>query len=910
MQRSGRSFAPPPTGFLPASQSPAPLSPHHQGSRRLYSKALPPKSDLPFQATGKSIIETRNFYNLAWRLHVGFVLISGLVGSGNAAAAQVPTPPVVAPPASAQPPVTPPTTVPPVAAPSDVSSAPPDPAAVSPPDQPGKLKPEIRVGSIDFSDGRGGIVGSGGVEVAYAGTTVTADKVVGNINRELVLSGNAKIVSHGLTSYADAIHVSPRTRSFRLDNPRGQLDPSLLQNRVLDPVYVTGGAFSGSSTGYSSADHITATTCVEEKHHYEFRIGDAELFPLQKLVMHRVSLYLFGVKVITLPSVTVPLDVRPPGARRPRTDYLPEVGQNNNEGYYVRLPYAFSEGRGAGTFVRLDITQKRGEGYRLEQEYLAGKQISGFSTAGTGPQGGFTGATSGTIANAFGYGSVQGLPGLGTGLGPQNGGLFAVQGYFADGFDRNFNTSFKHQQGIGGSNRFAFSTELQRNSFYIGSNQSSQNTRFNFNHSDAAHGVQGDLTLGVTNTDQSGTFTGQASQITGSLREAFDFDSHGSNRNSLSYSLDANRYLNTSASLLSRTATLDSQFQLQHVSRDYSFSLEANKDATIGLQTGNGNFGSLEKLPELKFSTDTFNYQRGFLRSLPLHFDIGVGRYSEPSHSLTNDRVLLGFTVQQLSLLRGRTEIVTSGGFEQRIYSDSAAQYITRNTTRLRQHIGGRSGIDLNYNYEQPQGGTPFLFDVFGKSHNITAEAGYLDDQHFQFTARVGYDLLGQTPGYAARPFQTLSTRMMVRPNDHLRYDALATYDPNTGAFISFANSVKLRARNDFAIDLIGRYDPTLHKFSQINTQFDIPVGRTWRVQGLWRYNGVTKMFDSRNLQILHEWDCMEASVTYSESPTGFTVGNSRQLYFTLRIKAFPFFRSFARGAAGQALSTGIGDLY
>ena len=766
------------------------------------------------------------------------------------------------------------------------------------------------MGALDLSDAQGGIVGSGGVEVVYAGTTVTADRVVGNINRELVLSGRARIVAHGLTSYADAIHVFPKTRSFRLDNPRADLDPSILQGQILDPLYVTGGTFSGEASGYALADHVTATTCVEEKHHYEFRIGEAELFPHQKLVMHRVSLYLFGVKVLTLPKVVVPLDVRPPDSRRPRTDYLPEFGQNTNEGYYVRLPYAFAEGSGAGTFVRLDITQKRGEGYRLEQAYLAGKQTSGFNTASVSPQGGFTGATSGTIATAYGYGNVNRLPGLGSGLGPQNGGLFAMQGYFADGFDRNFNATFKHQQGIGGSNRFAFSSELQRDSFYVGNNQTSQNTRFNFSHADPAHGVQGDLTLGVNDTTQSGLSAADTSQITASLRESFDFASHGSNRNTISYSFDANRYLSTSSNFSSRTATLDSQFQLQHVSRDYSFSLEANKDSTIGPQTGNGTFGSLEKLPELKFSTDTYNYQGGFLRTLPLHLDLGIGRYSEPSHNFTNDRFLLGFTVQQLTLLRGRTEIVTGGGFEQRVYSDSAAQYITRNTTRLRQHLGGRSGIDLNYNYEQPEGGTPFLFDVFGKSHNITAEAGYLDDTHFQFTARVGYDLLGQTPGLTPRPFQTLSTRMMIRPNDHLRYDALATYDPNTGTFISFANSVKLRARNDFAVDLIGRYDPTLHKFSQINTQFDIPVGRTWRVQGLWRYNGVTRMFESRNLQILHEWDCMEASVTYSESPVGFVSGNSRQLYFTLRLKAFPFFRSFARGAAGQALSTGIGDLY
>jgi len=868
--------------------------------------------------TGATIIETRTRYNFACRLQIGIALLTGLVGIAHPAAAQAPAgQPDTPPPVPTQPPGTSPTaspqTTPPKTEepprPGDASGKTPDPAEVSPPDQPGKLQPLIRLGSGGF-DAQGGVIGGDGVEVSYAGTTVTADRVVGNVNRELVLSGHAKIVAHGVTSYADAIHVFPKTRAFRLDNPRASIDPSLLQNQVLDPTYVTGGSFYGTSTGYGLADHITATTCVEEKHHYEFRIGEAELFPYDKLVMHRVSLYMFGVKVVTLPKVVIPLDVKPLDARRPRTDYLPEIGQNVNEGYYVRLPYAFSEGRDAGTFVRLDITQKRGEGYRLEQSYLAGKQTSGFNTAGVSPQGGFTGATSGTIANAYGYGNVQRLPGLGTGLGPQNGGLFAIQGYFADGFDRYFTTSFKHQQGIGGSNRFGFSTELQRDSFFVGNNQSTQNTRFNIEHNDSAHGVQGSLQLGMNNSDQTGLTSSSTSQITGSLRESFDFGSKGSNSNKLSYSFDLNRYLNTSQDFSSRTATLQSDFQFRHVSRDYSFSLEANKNSTIGLQTGNGSFGTLEKLPELQFSTDTYNYKGGYLRSIPLHFDIGVGRYTEPSHDFTNDRLLLGVTLQQITLMRGRTEMVTSGGFEQRVYSDTAAQYITRNTTRVRQHIGGRSGIDLNYNYEQPEGGTPFLFDTFSKSHNITAEAGYLDDQHFQFTARVGYDLIGSTPGLTPRPFQTLSTRMMVRPNDHLRYDALATYDPNTGAFISFSNSVKVRARNDFAIDFIGRYDPSLHKFSQLNTQFDIPVGRTWRLQGLWRYNGVTKQFESRNLQVLHEWDCMEASLTYSESPVGFSAGNTRQIYFTLRLKSFPFFHSFARGAAGQALSTGIGDLY
>jgi hypothetical protein len=758
----------------------------------------------------------------------------------------------------------------------------------------------------------GTISGSGGVTVRYANATLTSDRVEGSYNREIVFSGNAKIDTQGATAYADAIHVYPRSRSFRLDNPRGVLLPEFLRERITEPVYISGGEFAGTTTGYFLADAFIATTCREHFHHYEFRIEEAELFPHEKLILRHVSVYFFGVKVITLPTLVIPLRAELPN-RRPRTDYLPEFGQNEIEGYYARFPYSFPEGDVAATFLRLDITQKKGEGYRFEQEYLAGKQASAFNTSYAGPQnGGFTGSTSGTIATAYGYGNTGRLPNLGTGLGPQNGGLLSLQGYFGEGFDRDFNASYRHQQGLGSNNRIAFTTEIQRNSSYVGSDQSNQTSRFNFNHTDPTHGVTSDVTVGL-NTTSSG-FTGtdfHSSQLTGSYHQSFDFSASASTRNTLTYSFDLTRSTSDSDTAgtvtASRSARLDSEFQFQHASREYTLSLQANKTTPIGVQTDNSGFGTLERLPELLLSTDTYNFKGGFLHQLPLRVDIGVGRYSEPSHNFQDDRAVLGFTLQPTTIVKGRTEIQSGGSFEQRVYSDGAAQYIVRNQTSLRQHLGGRSGIDLRYDYSQPEGGTPFQFDTFGRSHSITAEAGYLDDRHFQLTARVGYDFLGTSQ---LSPFQSLTTRLMWRPTSSFRADVLSTYDPNTGKFFSITNRLALRAKDDFAVDLITRIDPQQpgirRKLSQINLQFQTPIGRTWHANGLLRYNGATGKFDSINLEALHEWDCMEASLTYTENPFAFR--NDREIFLTLRIKGLPFSRSFARGPAGETLGVGLGD--
>ncbi len=811
----------------------------------------------------------------------------------------------------------------------DVSGGP-DAGVPAPTDDTGKplqppSRPALKYSFESFSqDIFGNISASKRVEITYAGITITSDRLEGNLNRELIFTGNAKIAANGATSYADVIHFYPRERRYRLDNPRGIISPELLQGRVYDPVFFTGGELFGDRAGYTNADDFVVTTCIEPFHHYDLRIRNAELFPQKRLVLRRVGVFFFGVKLITLPTIVIPLDRRRP--RRPQADYLPEIGQNVDEGYYARFPYTFAEGGDAATFLRTDITQKRGIGYRVEQEYLAGKQGSAFDTSGYGNYSGGAGIIpggGGAFTTAYGYGSTGArLPRLGTGIGPQSGGLITAQGYLKDGFDRNFNASARHQQSIGGSNRFDVSTEFRRNSFLVSSGATAQTSRFDFFHSDATHGVNGELSLNYMTNSQDAAPTSSAfssSQLTGALRQTFEFATRGSNRNSLGLNLNLSRLINTSSTLATattpavdnstRSARIDSDLQFQHYSREYSYTLSANKSTPFGKQTGGSSFGTLEKLPEFQFTADTNNFRGGFLRKIPTNFLVDIGRFNEPSSHINTERYLVGATVQQFSLLRGRTELVTGGGFEQRMYGDGAAQYDVRNNTRLRQHLAGRSGIDFDYRYEQPEGGTPFAFDTYGRANFLSAEGGYLDDTHFQATARVGYDLLGTSH---LAPWQSLSTRLMWRPNNNLRFDSLATYDPNRARFFAFTNQMQLRGANDFGFDLVTRIDPQQkgirRKFSQINTQFNLPFGPRWRVTGLLRYSGNSGQFESRSLQLTHRWDCIEANFTYVENTSSYRP--DRQFQFSIRILALPFSRNANRGASGQTLGVGVGDVY
>jgi hypothetical protein len=757
-------------------------------------------------------------------------------------------------------------------------------------------------GGVGF-DNLTGAVSADDVHIHQDGIDITADHAEGSAYREIVLTGHATLRYRGAVCFADAIHYFPQTRSMRLENPRSFLPPQFFNGRLLQPAFVKGGGVQSTYTGYSIGENFIATTCEDPTKHYEVRVRSAELFPYDRLILKKVTFVLFGQKLIVIPEIDIPLDQNP---RRYHNQYQPEFGRNVTEGWFARFPYAIPEGKSTATFLLLSATEKLGEGYHVEQEYLAGKQPSAFNTspsatAAVAP----TFGAGGDYLSASGYGNVApGLQRLGTGIGPASGGLFTITGYFADGFARDFTGSFKHQQDIGSGNRITFDTELQRNNFLTTSNETSQSTKFDFAHTDQAHGSQWDLSFSDTSNSSPGFTT---SQFSLGLHDTFTFDTAGANKNTLTTALDYSSFTNSASGVRTVVSQLTSQLSYQHQSRDYTLQINANDQFNVGANSSAASTGQLEKLPEILFATDTQGWEGGFLKQFPLHFDFGLGRYTEPSDQFSNGRVLFGVTLQDTTLLKGRTEITTGGGFEQRMYEDGAAEYIIRDITRLREHLGGRSGIDITYTYQQPEGGTPFLFDQFTKSHYLTAQAGYLDDSHFQLTAGVGYDLSDTNP---TMPFQTLTSRMMWRPNRGFRFDGAINWDPNTGRFVALSDIIRIRGKRDTdpAVDFLMRYDPTVHKFSQINSQLDLPIAHTWRFSLLLRYDGELNTFDSENFELKKEWDCMEAALTYSENPLGFQ--NERQWFFTIRLKALPFNRGFGSGPSGEAIGAGIGDLY
>lgn len=722
------------------------------------------------------------------------------------------------------------------------------------------------------------IVGTN-VTITYGEYTLTGGHLEGNVDRELVLTGNPTLTFRGQTLTGDVVRFSPPSRSYRIENLHTALTPEFLHGRLLTPLYLSADEVYGTRRQPIFGSVVDATTCLYPDPHYFIRSGGVKVEPGKRAILKHASIYLFGHRLLTLGTLVIPLDQRP---RQLRYSHLPYVGRSADEGWFAKSTFDYILADRAPGLLRFDLMQKKGVGLGVDQAWNLLKAAGAFA-------------------------------------------LYAIP---TGGSTKNLTGRLSNRQNIGGGQTLTLDNDFQQNSYLALPGTTTFNTRFGYarnwqgasttlNLSRMANDSGGSQFSGATSTHNYAANFGQTLQLgqTGTV----SFNADYSRFTTANFGTKDPTTGAVTGAFAQRTEQLSTRFEADQRASNYTLQLVANKNIPVGQRTGQSFFSGLEKLPELTLSN--FRFTHGFLSDLPITFLVSAGKYSEGSFGtgtggttgakvVQTDRAVTGFDLNNTHFaLTHSTDLNVSGGFQQYFYGDDRyAQYILRNNTSLTQRWGRHSGVNFQYTYQKPEGSTPFRFDQQGQFHTLTADFGQLDDQRVQLTARVGYDFSAASFGGVSRPWQTLSANLLLRPVAWARFQSLYSFDPNTGQMVSATGDLRLRGRSDFALDLVGRFDPRVHKFGQVNAYLNLPIGPSWRVIALTQYNGYLGRFESRNLQIKHEWDCLEASLTYIDNPFGFR--NDRQVFFTLRIKAFPFFQQFGVGQFGQAINPGVGSIY
>ncbi|MEQ1823840.1 MAG: hypothetical protein ABL949_15135 [Fimbriimonadaceae bacterium] len=682
------------------------------------------------------------------------------------------------------------------------------------------------------------VTASGGIHARYKGYDLFGSTLEGDLDTEIfTLTGDVKVLGLDATVSGLKVTVNMKERTFVAEESESTLRPSFLQGRVKDNLYVRGAKTSGSQREVHSHDG-GLTSCNLEHPHFEIISESTDVRPERRIILRKVGLNLFGRTVLKLPYLVIPLDRR--GER-----FLPDIGQSQDEGTYVKFKYPIPL-RGNSNFLdaRFEYMTKLGLGLGANLNY----EVRGMS----------------------GEVRVWGLMG-------QN---------------RTFELSNRHRQRFGAL-EVSISNNIQRQSYLASPENTLINTQVQL--SLANRWGQSNLNY-YRNSNQGQSFN--YLQQTLSFQDSRSWGQSTRTEVNLTYGNNASDF---SGGDTVKREQLDVQLRGTHELKQGTIELEYQRSIPIG-QVENF-FGSPDRTPVLSFRTDAMRLFGSKFLQLPIQANFSVGEYGNPG-AATSDRLGRGNIELQVAknVLAKRWNLDFGGSYRQGIYSDDTAQYSTALSSSIRYTLGSRTSANVRYNYQEPHGFTPFDFDRIGSYNLATMDLSFEPIRNFLVGAQTGYDFRLEQEKQTA--WQSLAVRSEWTPAKWFSLRSLSQYD----TFNKNWSNVRLDMAYNPGGTRVGigaRYDGFRHTWGNVNLFVDgFKMGRL-KVSSLLAYNGYLKQFEARHFAFTYDLHCAEAILQVIDNPIGFRPGT--QISFFIRLKALPFDSPFGLGRSGQSYGTGTG---
>jgi hypothetical protein len=653
----------------------------------------------------------------------------------------------------------------------------------------------------------------------------------------------------------DELRLNLQTREWSMHGGKTELTPELLQNGVLGSIFANANTITGVPGHYrlQSTDY---TTCDLVHPHYFFRARSVDIYPGDKMIVRRATLYVLGHRLFTLPTLVFPL--REHAVRR--YPITPEVGQNQEEGYYVKSAYQYALKGGDLGLLKLDLLQKRGVGTGVQQAYRLAGGAGTLLLYGLIPIAGVAAERSGHLDHSQHFGSIR-----------------------AD-----FTGDYRQ-------------SDYQ---YAVANGTSTTTTGTGINLSRQVGGSNTALSLRQDQTTGFGTF----STLSSTLTQIQQFG-HG-----LSGTFGADYVTSNSSGLTGgglNSSQVNSRMELKDHQRVYDLTLTANDSSNLSGGTGRVSTG-LQRQPELSFETATTRLSNNPIgRILPLRFLFSFGRFIEQPRVMQTERALFQLDLTNKQLAAGSQSLDLNDMFRQSFYGDGGAQYVLGGTNKYTLRLGRYASYDLSHIFQRPEGFTPFVFDFPYKQNRVESELLFARGQRFNVGFRTGYDLRAPQGFH----WQNLTMRLQWLPTRNTLLYLASSYNPNPlGLPISSSvpqshlqtviTQLRIRIPNGLKLDLGLRYDPARSRFPAAKFQIDTPIGRQWHFAGLFGYDGFSRFNDFMIIRDLHCWELQLVRTDHRDWRTeqGWSIN--------LMIKAFPVYSNYGLGVSGQQLNTSVGDVF
>ncbi len=179
----------------------------------------------------------------------------------------------------------------------------------------------------------------GNVHVYYGDEEIVGDKAHYDGNRTITITGHPFLINHEHNSVltGDVIVFDTVAQTAKLTNGKGASDEGVQRGLV----HFQASDLHTEPDGTAHGLNPYVTTCENPRGGYHITGKDMEVYPGDKIVIHKAVLWLGLAAVFYLPLLIIPL--RSVENQRARAHWFPEVGYDSYEGAWIKIQIPFGK---------------------------------------------------------------------------------------------------------------------------------------------------------------------------------------------------------------------------------------------------------------------------------------------------------------------------------------------------------------------------------------------------------------------------------------------------------------------------------------------------------------------------------------------------------------------------------------
>ena len=526
----------------------------------------------------------------------------------------------------------------------------------------------------------GGTQASGNVSFGYQDYRGTGGIL--EIDKERVwinLRGDVRVQDPDMFTTAERFELNLDTERWHAFNTRTKIEPAFFEQGVVEPLYLDGRTVHGQPD-LITLRHGRGSSCDhEDKPHWCLKTDRIKVLPDVSVRFRRPALYMYGQRLFRYPW-----DLRL-SMRKHSNRFIPEFGENEVEGYFLKFAYLYLLNEANSGVLRLHMTQKRGMGLGADHDFDFGSNYGSIIFFAEPKEGSWSGRLNDTHQ-------------------------------FSEGFSADLNSNVQRYSGYGYastslSNNLTFRNRSVKGNSLVGIQQSLMESDYSTNRR---------LTVNTSHRQQP----------------------------SADYSWEVRSVMRRNAYRADEPADeeLNSELRFRGRERSYDWEAMAKKrtDLDGSAYTGDNNFYSLDQLPEITISTDSSRLDDWrLLGRARVQARLNLGRFEQQPDDTSLSRLALELSLPGHSKdIGARMSLHNSLQFRQQFFSEGSAQWYANVRSELRGQVGSTWDYRLSGYYGSPHGYSPLRLGYSGRSQSVSFQAVHAVTDKRRVDISTGFDFI------------------------------------------------------------------------------------------------------------------------------------------------------------------------